>query len=106
MNMKIGSLPHGAGNRITDVPGVRVGHCTVDEGTCHTGVTVVLPPGENPFRNKMTAACQVFNGFGNTMRNGASGAVFVMCAQIIDYHNARCAIRRIPLCHDGRNCRL
>ena len=28
----IGSLPPGPGNRITDVPGVTVGHCTVREG--------------------------------------------------------------------------
>ena len=67
MNMKIGSLPHGAGNRITDVPGVRVGHCTVDEGTCHTGVTVVLPPCRNPYTEKLTAASCVFNGYGKTL---------------------------------------
>ena len=67
MNMAIGSLPHGAGNRITDVPGVRVGHCTVDEGSCHTGVTVVLPPCRNPFTEKLTAASCVFNGYGKTL---------------------------------------
>ena len=67
MNMPVGSLPHGPGNRITDVPGVRVGHCTVDEGNCHTGVTVVLPPGRNPFVDKWTAASCVFNGYGKTL---------------------------------------
>jgi len=67
MNMAIGRLPHGAGNRITDVPGVRVGHCTVDEGNCHTGVTVVLPPGRNPYAEKLTAASCVFNGYGKTL---------------------------------------
>ena len=67
MNMKIGSLPHGAGNRITDVPGVRVGHCTVDEGNCHTGVTVVMPPVRNPYTDKLTAASSVFNGYGKTL---------------------------------------
>ena len=46
MNMNIGRLPHGPRNLISDVPGVRVGHCTVDAGDCHTGVTVVLPPGD------------------------------------------------------------
>ena len=66
MNMGIGKLPHGAGNRITDVPGVRVGHCTVDEGTCHTGVTVVMPPCRNPYTEKLTAASFVFNGYGKT----------------------------------------
>lgn len=67
MNMAVGRLPHGKRNLITDVPGVLVGHCTVDEGNCHTGVTVVLPPRENPFLNKLTAACCVFNGFGKTL---------------------------------------
>ena len=67
MNLSIGRLPHGSRNLITDVPGVRVGHATVDEGNCHTGVTVVLPPRENPFTDKLTAACCVFNGFGKTL---------------------------------------
>ena len=67
MNMPIGRLPHGERNLITDVPGVRVGHATLDAGECHTGVTVVLPPRENPFTDKLTAACCVFNGFGKTL---------------------------------------
>ncbi len=67
MNMAVGKLPHGAGNRITDVPGVRVGHCTIDEGNCHTGVTIVMPPCRNPYMNKLTAASWVFNGYGKTL---------------------------------------
>ena len=67
MNMAIGSLPHGKRNLISDVPGVRVGHCTVDTENCHTGVTVVLPPCPNPFLAKLTAASCVFNGFGKTL---------------------------------------
>ena len=67
MIFPVGRLPHGPRNLITDVPGVRVGHCTVDEGDCHTGVTVVLPPVHNPFVEKLTAASQVFNGFGKTL---------------------------------------
>ena len=67
MNMAIGSLPHGAENRITDVPGVLVGHCTVNEGNCHMGVTVVLPHNRNPFTEKLTAASCVFNGYGKTL---------------------------------------
>ena len=66
MSFEVGRLPHGPKNRITDVPGVRVGHATVDKGDCHTGVTVVLPPPRNPFTEKLTAACAVFNGFGKT----------------------------------------
>ena len=67
MNMRVGSLPHRKRNLITDVPGVRVGHCTVDVAACHTGVTVVLPPPANPFLEKLTAASQVFNGYGKTL---------------------------------------
>lgn len=62
----IGSLPPGPGNRITDVPGVTVGHCTVREGDACTGVTVILPCPENPFAHKLCAASFVWNGFGKT----------------------------------------
>ena len=65
-NLSVGRLPHGPRNLISDVPGVRVGHCTVDAEGCHTGVTVVLPPCRNPFTDKLTAASAVFNGFGKT----------------------------------------
>ena len=65
--MNIGTLPHGSRNLISDVPGVTVGHCTVDREDCHTGVTVVLPPPRNPFTEKLTAASCVMNGFGKTL---------------------------------------
>lgn len=67
MNMKIGKMPHGERNLISDVPGVRVGHCTVDSGNNHTGVTVVMPPCPNPYTDKLTAASCVFNGYGKTL---------------------------------------
>lgn len=67
MNMDVGRLRHGERNLISDVPGVRVGHCTVDEGDCHTGVTVVMPPPRNPFTEKLIAASCVFNGYGKTL---------------------------------------
>lgn len=67
LNMQIGKLPHGKRNLITDVPGVRVGHATVDRRNCHTGVTVVMPPRDNPFTEKLTAASCVLNGFGKSL---------------------------------------
>ena len=67
MKMKVGRMPHGPNNLITDVPGVRVGHCTVDEGNVHTGVTVVMPPCANPYTEKLTAASCVMNGYGKTL---------------------------------------
>jgi D-aminopeptidase len=55
----------GTNNLITDVPGVRVGHCTLDEGNIHTGVTVVMPC-ENVYETKPLAAVHVINGFGKS----------------------------------------
>jgi len=62
-----GTLPAGTLNAITDVPGVRVGHCTLRNGDINTGVTAILPHGGNLFRTKVTAACHVINGFGKTV---------------------------------------
>lgn len=43
LGVTIGQHPTGRHNAITDVAGVRVGHTTLDSGTVHTGVTVVIP---------------------------------------------------------------
>lgn len=52
-------------NAITDVAGVRVGHTTLVRGdTVRTGVTAVLPHGDNIFRNKVPGAVFVGNAFG------------------------------------------
>jgi D-aminopeptidase len=69
----VGELPLGAYNAITDVAGVRVGHVTLIEGKgplrpgqgpVRTGVTVILPHGDNLFRHKVRAAVHTINGFG------------------------------------------
>lgn len=65
-NIKIGKMAKGRLNKITDVEGVKVGHCTIDTQEDKTGVTVILPHGENIFKNKLIAAAHVFNGFGKT----------------------------------------
>lgn len=62
----IGEGTPGPLNKITDVPGVTVGHATVDTKEHHTGVTVILPGTENPFTHKLTAAAYVHNGFGKS----------------------------------------
>lgn len=65
LGVAIGTLPPGPGNAITDVAGVRVGHVTLHDGRdLHTGVTVVLPHGDDPFQQKVPAAVHVANGFG------------------------------------------
>lgn len=66
LDLPVGQLPKGPRNQITDVPGVRVGHCTVDTPRHKTGVTVILPPDPNPYAEKLVAACHVVNGFGKT----------------------------------------
>ena len=65
--LAIGELPRGSRGKITDVPGVTVGHCTVDTLEHKTGVTVVLPCPENPCTHKQPAAAFVLNGFGKTL---------------------------------------
>ena len=66
MNLKIGKMDRGFRNSIADVPGVTVGHCTVDSGKHRTGVTVVMPCQDDMFRSKLVAASHVLNGFGKT----------------------------------------
>lgn len=66
--LKIGILPTGKLNSITDVAGVKIGHSTIIKGeNVRTGVTAVLPHGENLFRKKVAGAIFVGNGFGKLM---------------------------------------
>jgi D-aminopeptidase len=65
LGLKIGILPAGPLNAITDVPGVAVGHTTVIRGdNIRTGVTAVLPHSGNLYREKVPGAIFVGNGFG------------------------------------------
>ena len=66
MDLQVGRMPKGKLNTIGDVPGVRVGHCTIDNERHKTGVTVVLPCEDDIFKRKMVAAQHVLNGFGKT----------------------------------------
>lgn len=53
----------GATNSLSDVPGVRVGHATLDEGERQTGVTAIVPPGDNLFTQPLPCGAAVLNGF-------------------------------------------
>lgn len=65
VGLKIGILPTGALNAITDVAGVRVGQTTIVRGdNVRTGVTAILPHGGNLFQEKVAGAVFVGNGFG------------------------------------------
>ncbi len=66
--VEVGILPPGALNAITDVEGVRVGQVTVVEGdSVRTGVTAILPHGENVYRQRVPAAIHVGNGYGKLL---------------------------------------
>lgn len=53
----------GATNRISDVAGVRVGHSTLNAGETQTGVTAIVPPGDNLFLTPLPCGAEVLNGF-------------------------------------------
>ena len=75
--LSIGDIPTGPQNAITDVPGVRVGHCTaidgegkseIGKGPLRTGITAIVPaPPADLITNKMQAATHVINGFGKSV---------------------------------------
>jgi D-aminopeptidase len=68
LGLKIGILPTGSQNAITDVAGVRVGHTTIRKGEdIRTGVTAILPHPGNLFQQKVAGAVFVGNGFGKLM---------------------------------------
>lgn len=66
LGLACGTLPTGELNRITDVPGVRVGHRTLVHGEIRTGVTAIVPHSGNLYREKPVAAVHVLNGFGKS----------------------------------------
>ena len=65
LGIKIGILPTGKLNAITDVAGVKVGQITLIEGDdVRTGVTAIVPHDGNIFQQKLQAAIYIGNGFG------------------------------------------
>ncbi len=75
VGIQIGGLKPGEHNAITDVPGVRVGHVTliggdgplrIGEGPIRTGVTAILPPGDDWWSHPVEAAQFTWNGSGTT----------------------------------------
>src|ERR1041384_7357296 len=65
LGIKVGIIPTGQLNAITDVAGVLVGHATVVRGdNVRTGVTAILPHNGNLFLEKVPGAVFVGNGFG------------------------------------------
>lgn len=68
LGLKVGVLPTGRWNAITDVHDVRVGQVTLmKDSDIRTGVTAIVPHGGNLFLQKVPAAVHVANGFGKLM---------------------------------------
>src|SRR2546423_2527329 len=65
LGIRVGVLPPGPLNAITDVTGVKVGHTTlIKRDTVRTGVTAILPHGGNLFKEKVPGAVFIGNAFG------------------------------------------
>lgn len=65
LGLKVGVLPSGPLDAITDVAGVEVGQTTIVRGDAiRTGVTAILPHSGNLYRERVPAAIFVGNGFG------------------------------------------
>jgi D-aminopeptidase len=76
LGVAIGRLPAGPLNAVTDVPGVRVGHCTVSwggpelprgSGPARTGVTAVLPHAGELWHERVVAGAFAANGAGEVI---------------------------------------
>jgi D-aminopeptidase len=64
LGYSVGRFPTGHLNALVDVPGVLVGHRTLDAGASRTGVTAILPHADNIYEEKVLGACHVINGYG------------------------------------------
>ena len=65
LGLKVGVLPTGPLDAITDVAGVEVGHTTIIRGDdVRTAVTAILPHPGNLFRERFRGAVFVANAFG------------------------------------------
>lgn len=65
IGLRVGVLPRGALDAITDVAGVTVGQTTIVRGdNIRTGVTAIVPHPGNLYREKVPGAISVGNGYG------------------------------------------
>ncbi len=76
LGLEVGMISPGKRNTISDVKGVRVGHCTIvrgegklipGKGPVRTGVTAVIPHAGNIYKEKVPAASFVMNGYGKSL---------------------------------------
>jgi len=68
LGIRVGILPPGPLDAITDVPGVLVGQTTLIRGdNVRTGVTAILPHAGNLYREKVRGAVYIENAYGKLM---------------------------------------
>ncbi len=68
LGLRPGVFAPGPHNAITDVAGVTVGHTTIIDGdSVRTGITAILPHGDDPYQSRVPAAIHVGNGFGKLL---------------------------------------
>ncbi|GAB2955042.1 P1 family peptidase [Hafnia psychrotolerans] len=60
-------FPCGPTNSLGDVAGVTVGHSTLAAGEVQTGVTAIVPPGDNLYAQPLPCGVTVLNGFAKPM---------------------------------------
>jgi L-aminopeptidase/D-esterase-like protein len=78
----VGRFPAGERNALVDVPGVLVGHRTLNEGErLRTGVTAILPHGDNLYAEKVLGACHVVNGYGIASTAGSRTPARCACGR-------------------------
>ena len=65
--VEIGNFKTGKNNLITDVPGVKVGHVTINDGNVKTGITAIIPHSGDLFKEKVIGASYTYNGFGKSI---------------------------------------
>jgi D-aminopeptidase len=76
LGLRIGILPTGPLDAITDVAGVEVGSTTITRGdNIRTGVTAVLPHSGNLYREKVPTGIFVGNGFGKLTGSTQADAI-------------------------------
>ena len=104
LGIKIGQYESGEWNAITDVPGVKVGHVTIMEGTgalipghgpVRTGATVIIPR-EDVWHHKVPAGAFVLNGTGEM-----TGLAWIAESGFLEYPIALTNTLNIPRVADG-----
>ena len=104
LGIRIGQYEPGRWNAITDVPGVKVGHVTINkgagslrpgEGPVRTGVTVIIPR-EDVWNKKVPAGAFVLNGTGEM-----TGLAWVQESGFLEYPIALTNTLNVPRVADG-----